>query len=220
MKEIHYAVIPNRSAKQQALEVIKRLQGQISIARAKMKIQITGPCDGGSRVKEELLVDKEAQLQILEETSTDPVRMILLIAPGSYRKVDALVQQYCAEQGSLEVLELNYHREGEHNINDEITQKSERLTTTTPPPAAESVVHKALAPTQAVATSITKSKQCGTCGGDFGDDVQKYREHFRSEWHRYNLKCKANKLPLVDEETFNALDAKEIQVFFSKLSEH
>lgn len=48
--------------------------------------------------------------------------------------------------------------------------------------------------------------------------MQAYREHFRSEWHRFNLKRKATKLPIVSEEEFNDLDADEVSDFFAKLS--
>ncbi|TMW56448.1 hypothetical protein Poli38472_006458 [Pythium oligandrum] len=220
MKEIHYAVVPNRSAKQQALEVIKRLQEHIPIERAKMKIQVTAPIDAAKSIKEAL--DKQHDAQIVEASWNDPARMVLLIAPGSYRILDSLVQEHAKGAGSLEVLDLNYHQEGEHSINDEITQKVERLGLTTEPaatskpaPAPQVVVQVASAADQ----PAKKGKQCSTCGGDFGDDPQRYREHFRSEWHRYNLKLKAKKMPVIDEATFDAIDEDDVKKFFATLNE-
>ncbi|KAJ0394594.1 hypothetical protein P43SY_003337 [Pythium insidiosum] len=217
MKEIHYALVPNRSAKQQALEVIKRLQGLIPIERAKMRIQIVTPASGEQVIKEALAKE---QAQILEQTGSDPIRLVLLIAPASYRVVDALVQQHTEGAGTLDVMDLNYHQEGEHNIDDEITQKIERLGVSTGE-AAPAAPAAPITPTAAPSAGQAKKpgKQCSTCGGDFGDDMQRYREHFRSEWHRYNLKLKAKKMPLIDEETFNALDEAEVKRFFSTLSE-
>jgi ribosome maturation protein SDO1 len=217
MKEMHYAVIPNRSAKQQALEVIKRLQAHLPIARAKMKIQIVAPAAAAKKIKAALLKE-EAEVE--QESWGEPARIVMLIAPGSYRVVESLLQEHSQGTGSLEVIDLNFHREGEHSIDDEITQKIGRLGVTAEAAQTATVDAPASAPTQqAAADGVKRGKQCSTCGGDFGDDVQRYREHFRSEWHRYNLKLKASKKATIDEETFNALDADDIQTFFSKLND-
>lgn len=91
MKELHFAVVPNRGAKQQALEVIKKLQGHIPIARAKMKIQITAPLAGAKLIKAGLLKE---EAEIVEQHWNDPARLVLLINPGSYRVADSLVQEH------------------------------------------------------------------------------------------------------------------------------
>ncbi|KAH9058535.1 hypothetical protein Ae201684P_005878 [Aphanomyces euteiches] len=44
-----------------------------------------------------------------------------------------------------------------------------------------------------------------------------YRDHFRSEWHRYNLKMKAKGSAVTDERSFLALDAAAIQSVFESL---
>ncbi|KAF1334767.1 Sbds family rrna metabolism protein, partial [Globisporangium splendens] len=222
MKEIHYAVVPNRTAKQQALEVIKKLQGHIPIARAKMKIQVTAPLAGAKQIKPALL--KEGA-EILEEKWSEPTRMVLLINPGSYRVVDALVEEHSAGAGSLEVIELNNHKEGEDNIDDEISQKTDRLVlsdkrsvapATLPVPTAQP--QGATAAAVQAADGEKKSRQCSTCGGDFGADMQRYREHFRSEWHRYNLKMKAKKMDVVSEDAFNALDPEDVKATFASMT--
>ncbi|CAH0518372.1 unnamed protein product [Peronospora belbahrii] len=211
MKEIHYAVIPNRSAKQQALELIKKLPEHIPLARAKMKIQIITPKSGVQAIKTELL--KEGA-EIVEQTGSETVRMVVLITPGSYRIVTTLVQKYTAGQGSLEVIDLKSHQEGEHTIDDEISQKTERLGLSSTPAAS--------APLSATATTaVTAAKNarpCSTCGGDFSADMSKYREHFRSEWHRYNLKRKSKKQPVISEEGFDKLDSENIEAFLSSMS--
>ncbi|EEY57818.1 ribosome maturation protein SBDS, putative [Phytophthora infestans T30-4] len=193
MKEIHYAVIPNRSAKQQALELIKKLPEHIPLARAKMKIQVTTPASGAQAIKTGL--QKEGA-EIVEQTGSETVRMVVLITPGSYRIVNSLVQEHTAGQGSLEVIDLKSHQEGEHTIDDEISKKTERL---------------GLATTK-------KARPCSTCGGDFSADMSKYREHFRSEWHRYNLKRKSKKQPVISEEEFNELDTEDVETFLSSMS--
>ncbi|GMF27916.1 unnamed protein product [Phytophthora lilii] len=207
MKEIHYAVIPNRSAKQQALELIKKLPEHIPLARAKMKIQVTTPASGAQAIKTGLLKE---EAEIIEQTGSDTVRMVVLITPGSYRIVNSLVQEHTAGQGSLEVIDLKSHQEGEHTIDDEISQKTERLGLSSAPAAA---------PAAAAAGGETKkARPCSTCGGDFSADMSKYREHFRSEWHRYNLKRKSKKQPVISEEEFNELDTEDVEAFLSSMS--
>jgi ribosome maturation protein SDO1 len=211
MKEIHYAVIPNRSAKQQALELIKKLPEHIPLARAKMKIQVTTPASGAQAIKAGLL--KEGA-EVVEQTGSDTVRMVVLITPGSYRIVNSLVQEHSAGQGSLEVIDLKSHQEGEHTIDDEISQKTERLGLSSTPAAAAPV--PAAAP--AAGGETKKARPCSTCGGDFSADMSKYREHFRSEWHRYNLKRKSKKQSVISEEEFTELDEEDVEAFLSSMS--
>mmetsp|Transcript_5433 Transcript_5433/g.7986 ORF Transcript_5433/g.7986 Transcript_5433/m.7986 type:complete len:442 (-) Transcript_5433:254-1579(-) len=45
---------------------------------------------------------------------------------------------------------------------------------------------------------------CNTCGGSF--TKTQYRAHFRSDWHRYNLKLKMAGAPAVSEEEFKLSD--------------
>ncbi|CAI5720221.1 unnamed protein product [Peronospora destructor] len=211
MKEIHYAVILNRSAKQQALELIKKLPEYIPLARAKMKIQVMTPASGVQTIKTELL---KGGAEIVEQTGSDTVRMVVLITPGSYRIVNSLVQKHTAGHGSLEVIDLKSRQEGEHTIDDEILQKTERLGLSNSPAA--------FAPAPAAATAMASeaknTRPCSTCGGNFSADMGKYREHFRSEWHRYNLKRKSKKQPVVSEEEFDELDTENVEAFLTSMS--
>lgn len=50
MKEIHYAVHPSRSAKQQALDVIRLLKDKIPITRAQMRLKIILSKREGERI--------------------------------------------------------------------------------------------------------------------------------------------------------------------------
>ena len=54
-------------------------------------------------------------------------------------------------------------------------------------------------------------KACNTCGGCF--DPVAYRAHFRSEWHRFNLKLKMlSQPPLTNEAAFLALSVAELSL--------
>ena len=76
----------------------------------------------------------------------------------------------------------------------------------------------ALAAATAVDSKAKNTRPCSTCGGDFSADINKYREHFRSEWHRYNLKRKSKKQPVISEEEFDELDTEDVEAFFVSTS--
>ena len=51
------------------------------------------------------------------------------------------------------------------------------------------------------------TKPCNTCGGHFTPG--EYRAHFRSDWHRFNVKLKMKGVPPVSEKEFLLCDADE-----------
>jgi ribosome maturation protein SDO1 len=51
----------------------------------------------------------------------------------------------------------------------------------------------------------TDVKPCNTCGGAFTSG--EYRMHFRSDWHRYNVKLKMKNVPPVSEQEFLLCDS-------------
>jgi ribosome maturation protein SDO1 len=52
-----------------------------------------------------------------------------------------------------------------------------------------------------------ETKSCNTCGGNFTPG--EYRAHFRSDWHRFNVKLKMKGVPAVSEKEFQLCDADE-----------
>lgn len=58
------------------------------------------------------------------------------------------------------------------------------------------------------AATAVDTKSCNTCGGAFS--AAAYRVHFRSEWHRFNLKLKMRGETCVDETTFMAMSVEEL----------
>lgn len=97
MKEIHVGVVLNRSAKQQALDVIKKMQKkQISIERAKMKIQITDDdAESDTQSDVQLITDAilkhEGNYLLNKDSQKVKQRAVFLIHPGNFRIVDELV---------------------------------------------------------------------------------------------------------------------------------
>jgi ribosome maturation protein SDO1 len=105
MKECHVALDPNKSAKQQALKIIKLLEEKSSlpIERAKMRLQID--------VSEEVVTDldnysKELEVEnkmVLKQGEGSPtvLRLTVLIVPSFYRDLDLKVKE---KGGKVEVL--------------------------------------------------------------------------------------------------------------------
>ncbi|KZT51933.1 hypothetical protein CALCODRAFT_521041 [Calocera cornea HHB12733] len=62
----------------------------------------------------------------------------------------------------------------------------------TPPPAEEQ-------------RESSTSFACNVCQGAAFEDVQGQREHFKSDWHRYNVKLKMSGKSAVSEEEFNSI---------------
>ncbi|KAJ6496791.1 hypothetical protein DFH09DRAFT_341711 [Mycena vulgaris] len=60
-------------------------------------------------------------------------------------------------------------------------------------------------PTPLASTSTTGSRACNVCNGTTFIDVEEQRVHFRSDWHRYNVKTRLNGGQPVSELEFSKL---------------
>ena len=58
---------------------------------------------------------------------------------------------------------------------------------------------------QASSSNNGENKACNTCGGSFAP--HEYRSHFRSDWHRYNVKLKLKGCATVSEKEFLLCDS-------------
>lgn len=121
MKDIHFAVNPTRGAKQQALEVIRRLQDVMPLERAKMRLKVVCPTteDLAQVIKgmASFGIDGNAVEATGKKEEVD-----LLVDPGLFRRVDELVRG--KGKGALHVLELNVQQEGEADVDLEIARKA------------------------------------------------------------------------------------------------
>ncbi|KAG8187565.1 hypothetical protein JTE90_008451 [Oedothorax gibbosus] len=109
MKECHISLKPNKTSKQQALEVIKKLQEVMPIARSEMKLRVSIP--GGKAYRNKL---KELASSI-ESQSMDGgnLQMVFLTDPGNFRKVDEIITNETKGKGQLEVISLKEIQEGD-----------------------------------------------------------------------------------------------------------
>ncbi|CAJ1064915.1 ribosome maturation protein SBDS [Xyrichtys novacula] len=113
MKDIHYSVKPNKSTKQQALEVIRQLKETMQIQRAHMRLRLVLPAKEAKRLKEKL----KPLLQVVESEDFDEnLEMMCLIDPGFYREIDELIRCETKGRGSLEVLSLKDVEEGDEKL--------------------------------------------------------------------------------------------------------
>jgi ribosome maturation protein SDO1 len=115
MKDVHISVKPTKSTKQQALEVIKKLKESetIQIERAQMRLKVTLPVKEAKKLKEKI---KKLATSVEKEEYSDDFEMIVLIDPGCFREIDAIVSSETKGKGQVEVLNLK-----------EVEEKEERL---------------------------------------------------------------------------------------------
>lgn len=205
---LHFSPIPNKSAKQQALECIKQLRDHIPIERAKIKISISVPSKDSKPIKDYL---EREDVEIVSQDWGASVKWICLLQPGLYRPCHELVQSVGKGKGIFDVLELNVQEEGEQTIEDAILFKSKRAGNDVEEEMKEERVLAAPA-----TTVHTAGLQCSTCGGNFRDK-DAHRQHFRSDWHRYNLKRKAKKQSIVEEALFEKIGAEDLEEYFKNI---
>ncbi|GMH00882.1 hypothetical protein Nepgr_002721 [Nepenthes gracilis] len=212
MREIHFAVDPNSSSKKQALDVIHELQKHFPIKRSPMRLRLTLPGQNLSPLLEKLNI-WNANIMSKDE-SPSQLSVICEMEPGFFRECDALVRNL---QGRLEILAVSVHPEGDTHVdqyedhpedmlpslptgtNNSVLQLSERLQKQLAPPGAKS------------ADGGAKQSKCSTCNAVVGDAKQ-YREHFKSEWHKHNLRRKTRNLPpLLAEECLADVEMDDLK---------
>ncbi|XP_067934813.1 ribosome maturation protein SBDS-like [Watersipora subatra] len=114
MRDAHYSLKPSKSAKQQALEVIRKLKelGQLQIERAQMKLRVTIPenCKAVKRIKDCV---KPMASKIERDEAFE---MEVLVDPGCYREISELLQRETRGQGHIEVLTLKEIEEGDETL--------------------------------------------------------------------------------------------------------
>ncbi|RCN31695.1 rRNA metabolism protein, SBDS family [Ancylostoma caninum] len=114
LHEMHFSLKPNRSAKQQALEVIPKLRETIRIERAKMRIRVSMPSHE-AKLTHNRLKALFAEVE-MEDWAEGGLEMVGLIEPGQFRATDELVRNESKGHGRLEILSLKDVRDGEVEI--------------------------------------------------------------------------------------------------------
>ncbi|KAG5187951.1 SBDS protein C-terminal domain-containing protein [Tribonema minus] len=295
MRDVHFAVAPNKSAKAQALELIPRLKEVMPIARASMLLRVTAPAALAQSVEASLsalgVTHFEKQTRTEAEHSVD-----VLVDPGLFRGIEEALRGSGGGAARVEVLQLSVQQEGEADIDLEAARKGvlalqvqqaaaaahgggggntsdEERVELMPPSgrrggaaaaaaasdddgggaeaggdrkgapkkskkakrrekeeAAERAARQAEVrqrqeerrsrhPVAAASVGASSSGsggahagggsklKCNTCAAAFADTTA-YRDHFKSDWHRYNLKLKMKGVSVVSEDEFRSVDAE------------
>ncbi|KAG6522648.1 hypothetical protein ZIOFF_019794 [Zingiber officinale] len=121
------------------------------------------------------------------------------LEPRFFRDCDAMMRSL---QGRLEILAVSVHMEGDAQVDQYDTE--EFMPRSTKEPSAVTQLGERLHE-QEISTGNghgedqAKQNRCSACGVAFGDAKQ-YREHFKSDWHKHNLKRKTRQLPPLTAE--------------------
>lgn len=121
--------------------------------------------------------------------------------PGLFRDCEGLLRSL---QGRLEILAVSVHAEGDTSVDH--YDDHENVPSNPPKESADDVLKlsekiekQSLSSGSGSAEGEVKQNKCSTCNAYVGDSKQ-YREHFKSDWHKHNLKRKTRQLPPLTAE--------------------
>uniref|UniRef100_A0A0N5BTA0 Ribosome maturation protein SBDS n=1 Tax=Strongyloides papillosus TaxID=174720 RepID=A0A0N5BTA0_STREA len=116
LKDSHVAIKPNKSVKQQALEVIPKLKESLKIDRAQMRIRCAVPAkDAKKHHKHIKEMFGTIEMEDWEE-GTGNLEIVGLIEPGMYKSVENFIKKEVKEGGETELLSLKVVNDGEIEI--------------------------------------------------------------------------------------------------------
>ena len=105
MKEIHYNVNMNHSAKQQGLEVIKLLKVVLPIQRTEMMIRLRIPIKYGKKIKDQI-INLYSTIES-EDWLAEYYQLVIKISPGSYRDIDDILKKFTKGEGLLDIVNVD-----------------------------------------------------------------------------------------------------------------
>ena len=156
MRECHFSMQAHKSAKSQALALIKQLQTQrtMPIERAAMRILITCEQSEGKALKKQL----QPLLAAVEEEQWGSVeyRLTALLSPGHYRQVEDIIAAHKQGRAHMDIIDLKtaatatsaqHPSEGEEDDEEE-EETADELGTASVDPS-----HSAAAPATTIARS-------------------------------------------------------------------
>ncbi|KAK1404025.1 C2H2-type domain-containing protein [Heracleum sosnowskyi] len=199
-RESQLSIDPHNSSKKQALEVIRELQKSFPIKRSPMRLRLTVPGQAFSSVSEKLNEWKSSIVS--KEESGNQLSVICEMDPGFFRDCDAMVRNL---QGRLEILAISVHAEGDTNVDhyddhEEPSSNLPKASTGSVSQLSEKLQKQTVSEKKAdVVGDVKQQSKCSTCNAYVGDSKQ-YREHFKSEWHKHNLRRKTKQLPPLSAE--------------------
>mmetsp|Transcript_26121 Transcript_26121/g.46441 ORF Transcript_26121/g.46441 Transcript_26121/m.46441 type:complete len:327 (-) Transcript_26121:271-1251(-) len=186
IKDAHYNVKLKKSAKFQALQVMKKLNEPLGLTRAKMRLRIVSPIEHRQALAE-VLQGSTCESDQVDRTNWTAV---FLIDPELFRHVTEVIKKYgWTDRVSCELLD------------QAVTQ-------------APKVVPKVVVEETKVEVPRV-GLHCSNCPGAEFTDKQDHRAHFKTTWHRVNLKRKLRNLEGLGEAEFSLLSPDEIEAFLA-----
>jgi len=150
------------------------------------------------------------------------VLQVCEVEPGCFRDCDALVRNL---QGRLDMLAVSAQLDGDANVDhyedtealrsyEESNSSNETDLTVR---LSEGLKKQSIS-TESTGEEQVKKNRCTTCDAIVGD-ARQYREHFKTEWHKHNLKRKTRQLPpLTAEECMTDMELGELKADLKEYS--
>ncbi|PQQ19115.1 ribosome maturation protein SBDS [Prunus yedoensis var. nudiflora] len=136
---------------------------------------------------------------VSKDQTGSQISIICELDPGFYRDCEGLMMKL---HGRYEVLALSVHAEGDTVIDqydDHEDEPSCSLNESSDFDLSKKKESTDISTGDGTAASEGKQNKCNTCNAFVGDSKQ-YRDHFKSEWHKHNLKLKTRQLPPLTED--------------------
>lgn len=198
MEEIHYSVSLSQSPKKQALNLIRLLKDRLGLAKARMTVQVNVPQEHEEKVKANL-----GKFEVISENEVEGKKRLLYnIEPEYYRSFsDFIKKEKLTEDVTIEIIE---HRVRQL-ITSELPTREERKERKPQEVEVQPLLKK----------EVSKSFKCTTCPEAVFEDLTDHRTHFKSDWHKYNIKRKIREMTLICEAEFSLLDRGLVEDFLA-----
>nr|GME00974.1 ribosome maturation protein SBDS [Ipomoea batatas] len=185
------------------MEVIRELQKHYPIKRAPMRLRLTIPGEQNFSILEKL---KEWNAGVISrDEAGSQLSIICEMEPNLFRDCDALIRNL---QGRLEILAVNVHVEGDTFVDqyddheDEsssLKEKMQKHTISSDNEYIRGEIKQNRSAKSGSSEGEVKLNKCSTCNAVVGDSKE-FREHFKSDWHKHNLRRKTRQLPPLTAE--------------------
>lgn len=204
LEEVHFNIKPDQSTKKQALHAIKALKNKLNLTRMKMRLRLTYSSEDASAIEAVLGEFTE------ENASVDGGRkqLLCLIDPDVFRKLNKMIGQQGEERLRVEIVDAHVadfplpEPAASTQRNREDGGKEEEKVTVKPPAPVR--------PTETV-----RKFACSTCPGADFPNAADQRSHFKTDWHKVNVKLKVASRPLLSEAEFQILEPRELDYWMT-----
>lgn len=203
MHEIHFAVDPNLTSKEQALRVIKKLIEHFPIKRAPLTVRFTAPKSKLGGLMEKL--EEWSAIVLSKDESGNQSSLVCEIEPSILHSCEERLKDV---QGRVEVLSVSAHAEGGSST-DQYDNVEDNVEKSHSVPAKETGAVAQLSETmqkQSLSSEVEsqgqrqgkQQKRCKECDVLLEDKL--YRDHCKSGWHKHNYTRHKNGLPPLSQE--------------------